>query len=247
MAATFYNPAAMGYLRGVHVFTDVGARVGLGSVQRDGAGAQTADPAALDGFTGVTWDLATETLNIGLAVYTPFSELSAYPATGPLRFAEQSQTFATLEETLAGAWQIERHIAIGAGFIVNESWLDYRYARDLAPAGGSQVVSQPNALCGGAPCGYENPLAEQQIHLRGFDHGFGFIVGLIVRPVDRLWLGVSYTSHKAGGDAQLIEPFRAAVLPAPGQGDVCGGGPCIGRDRVLLLLPEMVQAGGAPA
>ena len=243
VAATFYNPAAMGYLRGVHFFADGGARFGLGSITRDGSASQSANPIGFDGFAGLTWDLATETLNIGVAVYTPFTEFSSYAPTGPLRFHEQSQTFATLEETLAGAWQIERHIAIGAAFLVNESWLDYGYARDLAPAGGSATVSQPSALCGGAPCGYENPLAEQQIKLRGFDHGFGFVVGLIVRPDDRVWLGVSYTNHKAGGDISLTDPFRAQVTPAPGQGPVCGGGDCLGRDRVLLLLPEMVQAG----
>ena len=243
VAATFYNPAAMGYLRGVHFFADGGSRFGLGSIQRDGSASQSTNPIGFDGFAGLTWDLATETLNIGVAVYTPFTEFSSYAPTGPLRFHEQSQTFATLEETLAGAWQIERHVAIGAAFLVNESWLDYGYARDLAPAGGSATVSQPSALCGGAPCGYENPLAEQQIKLRGFDHGFGFVVGLIVRPDDRVWLGVSYTNHKAGGDISLTDPFRAQVTPAPGQGPVCGGGDCLGRDRVLLLLPEMVQAG----
>lgn len=243
VAATFYNPAAMGYLRGVRFFADGGARFGLGSITRDGGASQSANPIGFDGFTGITWDLATETLTIGLAAYTPFSEFSSYPTTGPLRFHEQSQSFATLEETLAGAWQIERHIAIGAAFLVNESWLDYRYARDLAPAGGSATVSGASALCGGAPCGYENPLAEQQVHLRGFDYGFGFVVGLIVKPDDRVWLGASYTNHKAGGDVSLIDPFRASVTPAPGQGDLCAGGPCFGRDRVLLLLPEMVQAG----
>ena len=235
VAATFYNPAAMGYLRGVHFFADSGARLGIANIQRDGsAGSTTSTPLGSDGFAGITWDLATESLDIGLAVYTPFSEFSSYPATGPLRFHEQSLTYATLEETLAGAWQIERHIAIGAAFLVNETWLDYGYARDTAPAGGSASVAQT---------GYENPLAEQQIRLHGFDHGFGFVVGVIVRPDDRVWLGASYTNHKAGGDVSLTDPTRASVTPAPGQGPVCGGGPCFGRDRVLQLLPEMVQAG----
>lgn len=243
VAAMIYNPAALGYLHGVHFLTDGAARVGVSHVARDGAGSSTGAPAALDSFAGVTWDLATETLQIGLAVYTPFTEFSSYPAMGPLRFHEQSQTFATLEETLAGAWQIERHISIGAAFLVNESWLDYGYARDLAPAGGSAAVSRANALCGGAPCGYENPLAEQQLRLRGFDHGFGFVVGVVARPDDRVWLGASYTSHKAGGDLSLVAPTDAMVTPAPGQGPVCGGGPCFGRARVLMLLPETVQAG----
>ncbi|MGZ3443269.1 MAG: OmpP1/FadL family transporter [Polyangia bacterium] len=244
VAAAFYNPAAMGYLRGVHFFADGGARLGLANIKRDAAGGSSTNAAgAIDSFVGITWDLATDSLNIGLAAYTPFSDLASYARTGPLRYHEQSLHFATLEETLAGAWQIERHIAIGAAFLVNESWLDYDYARDLAPAGGSATVSQASALCGGAPCGYENPLAEQQIHLQGFDHGFGFVVGLIVRPDDRVWLGASYTNHKAGGDVSLTDATRAQVTPAPGQGAPCGSPSCFGRDRVLLLLPEMVQAG----
>ena len=179
VAATFYNPAAMGYLRGIHFFADGGMRLGVGDAQLDGQPKVNTLSISPDSFVGLTWDLATDTLTIGLAVYTPFTQFSSYPASGPLRYWQQEQTFATLEETLAGAWQIERHISIGASFIVNESWLDYSYARDLAPAGGSAVVSQPNALCSGMACGYENPLAQQQIRLRGFDHGFGFVVGLI--------------------------------------------------------------------
>lgn len=249
VAATFYNPAAMGYLRGIHVFVDGGARANLGSITRDAGGSSSIGWANLDGFVGITWDLGTETLNLGLAVYTPFTNFSSYPATGPMRFHEQHQTFATLEETLAGAWQIERHVAIGASLVVHQTWVDYAYARDLAPSRGSAAVSDPNALCGGAPCGYENPAAEQQVGLRGFAYGFGFAVGLIVRPDDRVWIGLSYTSHQAGGDVSLENNRRASVRTAPGQMQPCrdaAGNPtasCFGDDRVLVLLPEMVQAG----
>ena len=133
--------------------------------------------------------------------------------------------------------------------MVHETWIDYAYARDLAPAGGSATVSQPSALCGGAPCGYENALAEQQIGLRGFGYGFGFAVGLIVRPDDRVWIGLSYTSHQAGGDVTLENSRRAGVRAAPGQNQPCrdaagnATADCFGDDRVLTLLPEMVQAG----
>ncbi|HEY2749039.1 MAG TPA: outer membrane protein transport protein [Polyangia bacterium] len=234
VAATFYNPAAIGYLRGIHFFADGGLRLGVGNIERDGNPSAAAGSQALDSFVGVTWDLATDTITIGLAVYTPFSDFSSYARSGPLRYAEQAQTFSTLEETLAGAWQIERHISIGAGFIVNESWLDYQYARDLAPAGGSPSV---------AMLGYENAQAQQNVRLRGFDYGFGFIVGLIARPDDHVWLGVSYTNHKAGGDLALADAQNAEVSPAPLQGALCGGGSCAGRDRILMPLPEMVNAG----
>src|SRR5689334_17912346 len=106
VAATFFNPAAMGYLRGVHFFADGSIRYSLGSVALDGAPKQTVSAPATDSFAGITWDLATETLSIGLAAYTPFTEFSAYPSTSPLRYHEQQQTFATFEQALAGAWNI---------------------------------------------------------------------------------------------------------------------------------------------
>src|SRR4051794_25468695 len=123
VAAMVYNPAAMGYLRGIHFFADGATRLGISNIKRDGAAGSSTDVAtALDTFVGITWDLATDSLNIGLAIYTPFSDLSSFARTGPLRFHQQSMSYATLEQTLAGAWQIERHISIGAAFLVNETW-----------------------------------------------------------------------------------------------------------------------------
>lgn len=242
VAAAFYNPAALGYLRGVHLLADGGVRGSLGSASRDGAGSSGIGWANPDAFAGVTWDLATETLDLGLAVFTPFNDLSSFPTRGPLRFHEQAMRFGSLEEVLAGAWQIERHVAIGAELVVDQNWIDYRFARDAAPSGGSATVAQPSTLCGGMPCGYENPLAEQELRLRGYANGIGFSVGAIVRPVERLWIGLSYTSH-AAGDLSLQDNTRGRITPAPGQGPVCGGGDCFGDDKVLLQLPEMVQAG----
>ena len=185
VAATFYNPAAIGYLRGIHVFVDGALRLDLGSIDlAGGAGGSTLDrrrAESLDAFAGLTWDLATDTLTIGLAVYTPFTEFSSYPFGGPLRFHEQTYTFTTLEETLAGAWQIERHISVGASFIVNESWLDYGYARDLAPAAARRRC-RSRTRSAAAPAATRTRNAQQQIRLRGFDHGFGFSSGSSCAP-----------------------------------------------------------------
>lgn len=240
VAAAFYNPAALGYLRGVHLFVDGGARVNLGDIDRDGsAGATTIDWANLDTFAGLTWDLGTDSFDIGLAAYTPFNELSSFPASSAVRYQEQFQRFASLEETIAAAWKIENHIAVGAGLVVDENWIDYGFARDAAPASGTSGIAAGGGLCGAAACGYENPLAQQNIRLRGYDTGIGFTVGILARPVDRVWIGLSYTSHQTGGDLQLGSTGGARVRAAPGQ----GGATALGDDRVIQALPEMVQAG----
>lgn len=241
VAAAFYNPAAIGYLRGVHFYSDGGARAHLGNIEAPG-GTSSIGWADLDSFVGLTWDLGTESITLGLAAYTPFTDFSSYAPGAPARYSERVMRFGSFEQTLAAAWQIERHVAIGAALVVSENWLDYSWSRDAAPAGGSAKVSQPNELCGGLACGYANPLAEQQVKLRGYATGIGFSVGLIVRPDDRVWIGASYASHQAGGDLALGDNRRGRVTPAPGQTGVCGGASCAGDDRVLMVLPEMVQA-----
>jgi long-subunit fatty acid transport protein len=244
VAATLYNPAAMGYLRGLHGFLDGGARLALGSISRDpvngrDGGSASINFANLDSFAGLVWDLGTSQFAVGLAVYTPFTEISSFPDNSPVRYQERWQRFITLEETLAVAWTPERHISIGAGFIINESWTDLRYARDAAPSGGSVVVKNANPLCGG-PCGFENPAAEQDVRLRGFAVGFGFSAGVLVRPVDRVWIGISYTNHQAGGEVALTGVQARVTLPP----DTAGNATVLtGDNRVLMVLPESAQAG----
>jgi long-subunit fatty acid transport protein len=244
VAATFYNPAAMGYLRGLQGFLDGGARINLGSINRDpvggnNGGSTSINFANLDSFAGVVWDLGTSQFAVGLAIYTPFTDLSSFPVNATVRYQERWQKAITLEETLAVAWKPERHFSVGAGFIINETWLDLRFARDVAPSGGSAVVKNANALCGGA-CGYENPAAEEDVRLRGFSLGFGFSAGVLIRPVERVWIGLSYSNHQAGGDVALSGTNARVRLPPDSAANAVTLG---GDSRVLMVLPESAQAG----
>ena len=241
VAATFYNPAAMGYMRGVQGFLEGGARLNRGAIDRDAVGGRNGGStsiafANLDSFAGLVWDLGTNQFAVGLAVYTPFTELSSFPDNSPVRYQARAQDFVSLEQTLAVAWKPERHFSVGAGFILNESWTDLRFARDAAPAGGSALVNNANTLCGGA-CGLENPAAEQDVRLRGFALGFGFSAGVMIRPVDRVWIGLSYTNHQAGGDISLSDERRGRVILPPSQKSLA----LYGDDRVLMVLPESAQ------
>jgi long-subunit fatty acid transport protein len=250
-AAIFYNPAALGPLRGVHGWFDAGGRVQLGTIARDGGpGAGTSTPItspAVDGFLGATWDLFTDRVTLGIGMLTPFNELTQYSASAATRYQAIWQRGATLEEIVAVGIRISSRLYIGASANFAQSWIDYRYTRDLAPAGGSAGIDQPSALCGGMPCGLENPNAAQDVRLRGFGWGIGFSVGLLARPVDRLWLALSYVSH-------VFDPFRGVDLPlgdsagasvgrAPGTADPGCGGPCNGRVLVSVLVPDILMFG----
>ena len=251
VAAVFYNPAALGPLRGFHLYVDGGPRFHLGSIDLDAQGGRAAGKTTLnstdfDGFVGMSWDLATDRATLGIAVYTPFDEFSSYPSASAVRYQEISQQSAVLEQAIAGAFKITNRVSIGASVNFGETWINYRYLRDAAPSGGRAYLDQAQALCGGQPCGLNNPLAAQDVRLRGYNWGIGFATGLLFRPVDPLWIGVSYTSHlfhhgTGSSVITLSDSSNARVHPAPGQTSSCN--PCLGNDQISMAVPDIVQLG----
>jgi long-subunit fatty acid transport protein len=252
VAAAFYNPAALGPLRGLHLYLDGGPRVHLGAIDRDTGGAATIAWSDLDAFVGGSWDLGTESVTLAIATSTPFVDLTQYRAGSPVEYHARYLRMATLEETAAVAFRLHRRIFVGASANFAQSWIDHRFRRDAALAGGSAGVDQPGGLCGAAACGLENPLAAQDLRVRAWGWGIGFTVGLLVRPVDRVWLAVSYISRifnvGRGVDLPLREDQSVTVLPAPGQpAPGCtdpNGVPqagCSGNALVNVAVPDIVH------
>jgi long-subunit fatty acid transport protein len=264
VASMVQNPAAIGPLRGLHVYTEGAARFYSGSIAPDSAGHRVligwTNP---EGFIGLTWDLLNDRIAIGFAVHSPFVELSSYsdPA---VRYHEIWQRFATLEENVSFSLRLAKNIFVGGGANFDESWIDYEYVRDAAVYGGTNGLSDANGLCAPNPCGYENPLAGQLVRLRGFNAGAGFTLGALVRPVDRVWIGAGFASHifnassdssslrqdnSNGQDLPLSDSHRARVTPAPGQrsppcgSDSSGALPCFGADVVRFALPDRAHFG----
>ena len=253
VAGIFYNPAAIGPLRGVHLWYDNSAGVQLGTIRRAaGEGAQAGQTTpitnpSVGGFIGATWGLFTDRIVLGLGVLTPASELTQFPSGSAVRYQAIWQRSAILSENVAVGVHISSRFYIGASANFGEAWTDYRFARDVAPRGGSAAIDRPSVLCGRQPCGLENPLATQDVRIHGYGWGIGFTVGGLVRPIDRLWLAVSYVSH-------LFDPFRGIDLPlnsaegvyvrqAPGSPDPGCGGACVARSRITVLVPDIIMFG----
>jgi long-subunit fatty acid transport protein len=252
-SAAFFNPAALGPLRGVHLWFDAGARAQLGTYQRDaGAAAQAGQSVpitspAVDGFFGATWDVFTDRIVIGIATLSPFNELTQYRQGSAAQYQAIWQRGATLEEIFAVGIRVSSRFYVGASANFAQSWIDYRFMRDTATAAGSAGVDQASARCGGMPCGLENPLAAQDTTVRGFGWGIGFSVGILARPVDRVWLALSYISHVFdpfnGVDLPLGSDDGARIVGAPGSPDPGCGGPCVGRSRVTTYVPDILYFG----
>jgi hypothetical protein len=75
--------------------------------------------------------------------------------------------------------------------------------------------------------------------------------GILARPLDRLWLGVSWQhvfpllGHGAGYEQDYATPSAtgAQVTAAPGSGAPCGPGPCTGGDEIAFALPDVFHLG----
>jgi long-subunit fatty acid transport protein len=257
VAGIFYNPAAIGPLRGVQLWWDQSASLQLGTISRDSGEAQLAGKSApitspsIPSFLGATWDLFTDRIVLGLAVMSPFNELTQYPANSAVRYQAIWQRGATLEEVVSVGIRVSNRFYIGTSANFAESFIDYRFDRDTAPANGSAGIDQPSARCGNKPCGLENPLAAEDTRVQGWGWGIGFSVGILTRPIDRLWIGLSYISH-------IFYPFRSTDVPlsssdgatvkapAGSPNPDCGpngsaGTTCTGHALVSVYVPDIIN------
>ena len=242
-AAVVYNVAALGVLDGIHLYLDGSARVHMGSIARDpvegrpggSTGISWANP---DAFVGFSWKPGQfDQVTIAIATYTPSVDLTSFAADSAVRYHAITSRAAVLEQIVAAAIRFHPRIFVGASLNVYETWIDYRYQRDAALGGGTAGVDQPGGLCGAQACGIENPLAAQVVRVQGFAYAPNFSIGLLVRPIDRLWLGASF---RRGAQLSLDDESGATVRPAPGQGLP---GPVRGAASVITSVPDVVVLG----
>ncbi len=216
VAAVFYNPAALGPLRGYHFYLDGGARLQFGSIRLEGSSESvSAFAPSFDGFFGASWDLANDYVTAAVAIYSPLNEFPNF-GVGPTRYHQIFSRFAMLEETLAVAVRlISQRLYVGVGVNIAEVWLDSSFARAMEPAKG-----------------------EDTIRLRGFNKGPGFSLGILAAPIPKLWIGASFSSHifsQSGNDIWLNDVGHASV-------QVAGNDPIAINDVVVLATPELFQA-----
>jgi long-subunit fatty acid transport protein len=246
VAASFYNPAALGPLRGFHFWMDGAARINEGSIQRDpvegvGRGSSRIDYSNFDAFIGATYDAGTDTVTFGLSTMVPYSDLTSFndPA---VHYSTIKQAFVDYQQSFAVSLKISPRLFVGVGANFVESWMRWSFDRDLAPANGNAGIDAPNGLCGVAPCGLENPAARQRLDLRGFGSGWSVSMGVLGRPADRLWLALSYTTHSfnfhGSDELQLVDERGTTVTVPQGSAILARQG----NQSVSIYLPDLLQA-----
>jgi long-chain fatty acid transport protein len=166
----------------------------------------------------------TDRIGIGLGVYAPYGLTTDWPTSSQGRYLGYKSVIRAIyvQPTVAG--KITDQVMVGAGFDVNFLHLQLRQRLDLS----TQVLPLPgNPTFGnlGIPTGTD--FADGNLH--GNATGVGYHLGLLLKPVDRLSLGVRYLSRQKvtvdNATAEFSQVSTGIVLAAGNPFGVPAGTP----------------------
>ncbi len=110
-------------------------------------------------------------LTAGIGLYAPFGLAATYDENSFTRFGAVRSELRTMYATPAIAWRVNPSLSVGGGVSFVHS---------------AALFSRALALGGGA---------EGKIRITDTDNGYGYNVGLLYKPVERVKLGLTYRSR----------------------------------------------------
>jgi long-subunit fatty acid transport protein len=251
VTSIYWNPAAIGLVRGTHVFLDFTARLSHGRVSRASIDPATGEPGAglsfpkkdfffwtPDGFGGVCTDLGSESVTIGVAVYTPFAEMERYGGdtipglNAQLRYHRTSSDWFNLYVTPVVGVKFHRRFLAGVGLSYVRSIVKMSFYRDRTIREDYQPDT-PNYRV-------EEPSRSERVRIDATDNSLGFNVGLMFRLPREIDIGFAYRSKALGVGRQNVEAKGVAEVTRYEDGQ--GWHTIKGRGRMFYVLPDSVSA-----
>lgn len=244
LSAIWYNPAALGELRGLHLGGTAQLLLERGHIARDPICLDTGLPGTCSdargfpsvpisgltptGLGGLAWDFRQENLTIAFGVYAPWQAKRQFSDGGvgstgtPTAYHLRSEDFRTLYYALALAVKVSQRISLGASVAVVDSSATLRFDRDTALDEGSATVGAS---------GYENPAYAQGIRVHGdggkfwgaipVPSGLAINLGVLYRVTDHVTLGASWQRMFAftgsSGHYSLRSAVGATITPSETQ------------------------------
>lgn len=254
-SSIYYNPAAIGLIDGTsfHLsFHGAHDAIGIdrapidpatGAVAAPGTPGARTFPAVREknflpaGFFGLTTDLGTDNVTVGVAVYTPYYDRRTpgkpqpLPGQdGPTRYHLLEMTQYHLYITPAVSFRLFKELYVGVGLdVVWSDLADLAFDRDTALEG---------RLCDVARDGVESDACAERVRVHGSTWSVSVPVGILIRPFRQLDVGVTYRSG-------LFGTTRANV-PFVGGGTLTTPGDTVGQSvfaRTTMHVPHTLMLG----
>ncbi len=262
-ASIAHNPAAIGLLKGTHVFLDGTVRLETGRIRRAPIDSSTGVPPAgsaegdlrfereryahftPDLYLGATSDLGTDRVVLGVAVFTPFGELQRFadptdraPPNGDasLRYHRIRSEWFHLFVLPVVAVKLHERLRIGLGFGYVRSMLRLSFGRDCA------IRSCRGGVAETPP--FEDPRWTEKVTVNGGENSFMFNLGVMLRLPGGFDVGLAYRSKVVGVNQNDIDTEGdATVRLYDANATVPGWKTVRGRARVSYELPDSLAVG----
>lgn len=149
-------------------------------------------------------------LRFGLGVHSPFGLVTEYDAGWVGRYQALKSELQTININPVLAYRVNDMFSVGGGISAQYVHVELSRAIDF----GSVCVGSLGAgTC--APLGFLPQARDGAVTVKGNDWGYGFNLGAMATPNDKMRFGIAYRSrisHGLSGNADFTKP---AGLPAP--------------------------------
>lgn len=176
----------------------------------------------------------------GLGVFAPYGLTTDWPKDALGRFSSYKSVIRNIYVQPTVAARLGKYLKVGGGFDINFLHLELNQRADLS----EQNTTTPGVTFGnlGIPAGTDFADA----NITGSKTGFGFHLGLIIQPTDRLSFGARYLSRQKvddiDGDAKFTQVNTNILIP-PGSPLIAALGVPAGTPLDAVLAPQF-QTGG---
>jgi long-subunit fatty acid transport protein len=251
VTSIYWNPAALGMLSGTHVFVDGTLRITHGTVTRRSINPATGRPsvggAAVsfdaqdfvnltpDCFFGFSTDLGSDSVVLGVALYTPFAEMERFGgktipgADAPLRYHRVKVDWFNLFVSPVVAVKFHKRFLVGVGLSYVRSIMNMSFYRDRT----LRETYQPTAT----EYTVEDPLRSEKVVFEAAENSVTFNLGVVVRLPAKITLGAAYRSKALGLERSDIEA-SGKVRVTRFDEDVGKWTEVAGRAKVYYALPD---------
>jgi hypothetical protein len=279
LSALHFNPAALRLATGSQLTVIAGGGGSIGGYQRHAALPQgfspdpsigpDAESTRIGWFTSTmlvagSWDLRTDAVTLGFALYTPNNDETHYAGRAPIdaqqpalerlasRYHAVTDYTYSLRGTIAVGLRLRPKLYLGGGFQFAYTHSKLAFLRDLSP-----TVSDGLSCAGSGPCEQWSQRLLLDVDVAGW--GYGFSAGILAELLDdRLWLGASYISTLFtgagaevgldGGPQQLPWLQSSSQNPCGDSGTglrltTASSGPQCGAAHLARSFPHIIYLG----
>lgn len=191
--AVLHNVAGLTFLKGTHLYTFQSVIVAdIAFKMYDTEGTLRPDHdlkpdwnVGIAPFFSVVSDLGTERLRLAVSIYAPNAYGAVLPDDEPTRYHVKSALFVATRGALSVSYDITDRLTVGAGINIIHVFLKADRIMNAAVLSDPDLRFLPPA---------DTEAGDGTLDILGQDITWGFDLGVLVRPIDGLYLGASFAS-----------------------------------------------------